>query len=138
MIEAHSSAPPRRLSLLVVDDSAMMRVMIRRALTLADPDCEVTEAANGLDALEVLGARPFDAVLTDINMPGMNGPQLLREIDRRGWHHVRRVVISTDGSDARREEIRDLGVMAYITKPFPPEVVRDLLERLQECDHGDH
>ena len=138
MIEAHSSEPQRRLSLLVVDDSAMMRVMIRRALTLAAPDCEVTEAANGFDALEVLGARTFDAVLTDINMPGMNGPQLLREIDKRGWHHVRRVVISTDGSDARREEIQDLGVMAYITKPFPPEVVRDLLERLQESDNGAH
>ena len=138
MIEAHSSEPQRRLSLLVVDDSAMMRVMIRRALLLAAPDVDVTEAACGPEALEVLAARQIDAVLTDINMPGMNGPQLLREIDKRGWHHVRRVVISTDGSDARREEIGDLGVMAYIQKPFPPEAVRDLLSQLQESHHGAH
>jgi CheY-like chemotaxis protein len=138
MSEEPSPKPSRRLSILIVDDSAMMRVMIRRALTLAAPDVDVTEAESGPAALEVLGARAIDAVLTDINMPGMNGSQLLREIDKRGWHHVRRVVISTDGSDARREEIGDLGVMAYIQKPFPPEAVRDLLSQLQESHHGAH
>ena len=138
MIEEPSHETPRRLSILIVDDSAMMRVMIRRALILAAPDVDVSEAASGPDALEVMGTRRIDAVLTDINMPGMNGTQLLREIDRRGWHHVQRVVISTDGSDARRQEIGDLGVLAYIQKPVPPEAVRDLLSQIQESHHGAH
>ncbi len=121
-----------RLSILIVDDSTTMRLMIRRALAIAAPEADVSEAANGRDALGVLEARMVDAVFTDINMPDMTGPDLLREIDRRGWRHVRRVVISTDGSDARRQEMQDLDVLAYVTKPFAPEDMLDVLARLQQ------
>ncbi len=131
MNEAMTGAEAAPLSILIVDDSAMMRLMIRRALALAAPHAQVSEAANGREALAVLETRAVDAVFTDINMPVMTGPQLLREIDRRGWSRLRRVIISTDGSEARREEVRDLDVLAYIDKPFAPEDMLDVLARLQ-------
>ncbi len=138
MNDARAGRGAAPLSILIVDDSAMMRLMIRRALALAAPHAEISEAANGQDALAVLEARTVDAVFTDINMPLMTGPQLLREIDRRGWRHLRRVVISTDGSEARREEVRELDVLAYINKPFAPEDLLEVLARLQPDVHDAH
>ena len=117
----------RALKILIVDDSAMMRALIKRAVKLTDLEIgELYEAENGRRALDVLDAQQVDAVLTDINMPEMNGVELLREIVRRGQDLVK-VVVSTDGSAARRDEVRDLGVTAYIDKPFAPEIIRDVL-----------
>src|SRR5262245_14994983 len=124
----------RPLKILIVDDSAMMRAVIKRAVRLTDLEIGgVLEAENGRAALEVLDREPVDAVLTDINMPEMNGVELLREISRRGPAELVRVVVSTDGSSARRDEVRDLGVTAYVDKPFAPEVIRDVLA---ECVHA--
>lgn len=118
----------RSLRILIVDDSAMMRALIKRAVRLTELEIgELFEAENGKRALDVLATQDVDAVLTDINMPEMNGVELLREIDRRGANGLVRVVVSTDGSAARRDEVRDLGVSAYIDKPFAPEVIRDVL-----------
>jgi two-component system chemotaxis response regulator CheY len=118
----------RALRILIVDDSAMMRALIKRAVRLTDLEIgDVLEAENGRRALDVLDHQQVDAVLTDINMPEMNGVELLREIDRRGATDLVRVVVSTDGSAARRDEVRDLGVSAYIDKPFAPEIIRDVL-----------
>lgn len=122
----------RPLSILIVDDSAMMRAMIKRVADLADvPIAHVYEAANGAEAIAVLEAHAVDALFTDINMPVMTGTELLREIERRPeWQHLVRVIISTDGSVARREEIRELHVKCYVEKPFRPEVMRDVLTEL--------
>lgn len=117
-------------TILIVDDSAMMRAMLKRAVRLAAEDVEIAEAANGRDALGVLESRAIDAVFTDINMPVMTGVELLREMTQRGYTDVRRVVVSTDGSDARREEVRDLNVNLYIKKPLAPEMIRDVLQEL--------
>lgn len=123
-----SDPSPHPLRLLIVDDSAMMRVMIKRAVSLCDvPVGAIFEAGNGAEALTVLERESIDAVFTDINMPVMTGPELLREILQRGWTNLVRVIISTDGSAARRAEMHDLGVRLYVEKPFPPEVVRDVL-----------
>ncbi|MCC7416233.1 MAG: response regulator [Acidobacteria bacterium] len=122
-----------RFAILIVDDSTMMRAVIKRAVQMTGADVEIAEAANGREALDVLEARPVDAVFTDINMPVMSGPELLREMTHRGWSHIRRVVVSTDGSGARREEVRALEVSLYINKPFAPEAVRDVLAQL--CPH---
>ncbi len=117
-------------TILIVDDSAMMRAMLKRAVRLAAEDVEIAEAANGRDALGVLESRAIDAVFTDINMPVMTGVELLREMTQRGYTDIRRVVVSTDGSDARREEVRDLNVNLYIKKPLAPEMIRDVLQEL--------
>lgn len=105
----------------------MMRAMIRRALRLSGANVLVSEASNGREALAILETERIDAVFTDINMPVMTGTELLREMTARGWDHIKRVVISTDGSAARRTEVRDLSVTHYLSKPFAPEMFRDVI-----------
>ncbi len=124
-----TAASGRPLNILIVDDSAMMRAMIKRVAGLAAiPIASMYEASNGQEALHVLESHPIDAMFTDINMPVMTGTELLREIERRGeWQNLVRVIISTDGSAARREEASELRVRCYVEKPFRPEVMRDVL-----------
>jgi two-component system chemotaxis response regulator CheY len=127
------------LHILIVDDSAMMRAVIKRALQQTNLDIGVVlEASHGREALEVLDREPVDAVLTDINMPVMNGIELLREIDARDPEHLLRIVVSTDGSTMRREEARELGVSAYIEKPFQPEVVRGVFDEFLRARASAH
>jgi two-component system chemotaxis response regulator CheY len=115
------------VNVLIVDDSAMMRAIIRRAVVLSGVEGLVHEAANGREALAVLEAAPIDAMFTDINMPVMSGPELLRAMATRDWDHIQRIIVSTDGSDARRAEVRGLKVAQYVEKPFAPEMIRDVL-----------
>ncbi len=120
------------INILIVDDSAMMRTMIKRVTAMCDlPIGQIFEASNGAEALKVLETEKVQALFTDLNMPVMTGTELLREIMRRGlWKNMVRVIISTDGSAARREEVSDLGVRCYVEKPFRPEVMRDVLAEL--------
>ena len=124
------------LQLLVVDDSPVTRKMVRRAIGLCGLEIsEVHEASNGAEALERLASTPVDLVLADVNMPVMNGMELLREMAaREDWADILRVIISTDGSRLRREEARELKVSLYVEKPFRPEVVRDVLCQIATVD----
>ena len=118
------------LNILIVDDSATMRHFVRRAVQLSEvPVASVLEAANGKEALAVLDANDVDAMFTDINMPVMSGAELLRELHRQGRETPARIVVSTDGSDARRQEMEGLARW-YVNKPVRPEVVRDVLNEL--------
>lgn len=120
------------LTLLIVDDSATMRAMVKRAATLSGVALgEILEAANGQEALDVLGRSKVDAVFTDINMPVMTGVELLKRMAAETkWSHVLRVIISTDASDVRRQEVSDLNVRHYVQKPVRPEAVCDVLSQL--------
>jgi two-component system chemotaxis response regulator CheY len=116
------------INILIVDDSAVMRAVIRRAVALSGAAVEaVHDAPDGASALHVLEAHAIDVVFTDINMPGMNGVELLREIVARGWTHLTRIVVSTDSSGTRRDEVAALGVSLMVEKPFAPEAIRDVL-----------
>lgn len=129
---AAGSSILRPLTVLIVDDSAMMRAMIKRVAALCGvPIGRVLEAANGAEAIKILEAQDVDALFTDINMPVMTGTELLRTIagDER-WRDLVRVIISTDGSEARRMEVKDLDVRLYVEKPFRPEVMRDVFYNL--------
>jgi two-component system, chemotaxis family, chemotaxis protein CheY len=76
----------------------------------------------------LLESHDVQLLLTDINMPVMSGADLLRKVAAGPrWRHLTRVVISTDGSTARREEAAELSVRCYLKKPFSPEVLRDVL-----------
>jgi two-component system, chemotaxis family, chemotaxis protein CheY len=125
-------AGQRPLNILIVDDSAMMRAMIKRVTGMCGvPIGEIYEAADGRAAIAVLEKERVDALFTDINMPVMTGTELLRAIERDGrWPHLLRVIISTDGSAARRAEADELHVSLYVEKPFRPEVMRDVLSEL--------
>ena len=124
-----SAAAVKPLNILIVDDSATMRALLHRVVGLADlPIGTIYQAPNGLEALKILETHSVQAVFTDLNMPVMNGMQLLREMAKHdSWKDLLRIVISTDGSKLRREEARELNVNLYVEKPFRPEVVRDVL-----------
>jgi two-component system, chemotaxis family, chemotaxis protein CheY len=120
------------LALLIVDDSATMRAMVKRAATLSGVAIDaILEAGNGREALDVLEQHEIDAVFTDINMPVMNGVELLQHMADRGrWDRVLRVIISTDGSEVRRQQVQGLNVSQYVQKPVRPEAVCDVLATL--------
>jgi two-component system chemotaxis response regulator CheY len=119
-------------SVLIVDDSTVMRGFIKRVLTLSGFEVrECLEASNGEEALAQLETNSVDVILTDINMPKMNGEELLRrlETDER-LRGVPTLVISTDATKARILKMLSLGAQGYITKPFSPEALREELERV--------
>jgi two-component system chemotaxis response regulator CheY len=122
------------MRILIVDDSSMMRAMIKRVVKLTDvPVEEILEAGDGQQALALLESHDVQLLLTDINMPIMNGAELLRAVahDDR-YRGLTRVIISTDGSTARREEAAELDVRCYLEKPFSPEVLRNVLNDVVE------
>jgi two-component system, chemotaxis family, chemotaxis protein CheY len=137
-MQTNSSEPAGMtpLNVLIVDDSATMRALLYRVVGLADlPIGAIYQAPNGAEALKLLEAHSIQAVFTDVNMPVMNGMELLREMaDRDEWKDILRIIISTDGSRLRREEARELKVSLYVEKPFRPEVVRDVLCQIASAD----
>lgn len=121
------------LTILIVDDSEVMRRMVRRVVELTDVAVgDVHEAANGREALDILDAHPVDVLLTDLNMPVMTGIELLTALEGRPSRPPVRVVITTDGSEARHREAGRLDVTRYLEKPLRPEVMRDVLCELAD------
>lgn len=131
-----AAAQAKALNILIVDDSATMRALLHRVVGLADlPIGTIYQAPNGQEALKILETCSVQALFTDINMPVMNGMELLREVAKRdSWKNILRIIISTDGSKLRREEARELNVDLYVEKPFRPEVVRDVLCQIAGAD----
>jgi len=119
-------------SVLIVDDSPVMRSFIKRVLGLSGFEVgECREAGNGEEALRQLSAQRVDIILTDINMPGMNGEELLRRLCADGvLKTIPTVVISTDATNERMVRMIELGARGYLSKPFTPETLREELERV--------
>jgi two-component system chemotaxis response regulator CheY len=117
------------MRILIVDDSEIMRTLIKRVVSRTGVAVdEVLEAGNGAEALAILESHDVQLLLTDIDMPVMNGTELLRELARHErWRGLGRVIISTDGSGARRDEAARLDVGWYLEKPFSTEVLKDVL-----------
>jgi two-component system chemotaxis response regulator CheY len=119
-------------SVLIVDDSPVMRSFIRRVITMSGFEVrEYLEAANGEEALAQLGTHRVDVILADINMPKMNGEELLKRLGGDGvLSAVPALVISTDATRDRILRMIALGAQGYISKPFSPETLREELERV--------
>ncbi len=117
---------------MIVDDSPAMRSVIRRVMTLSGFElAECLEAGHGGEACRVLREKSVDVVLTDINMPVMNGEEFLASIrSDKSYGAIPVVVVSTDATDTRIRRMMDLGAQGYITKPFFPESLRTELERV--------
>ncbi len=115
---------------LIVDDSPAMRTFVRRVMNLSGFELSACfEASNGREALEVLQQEWVDAILTDINMPGMDGEELLRRLSADDvLRSIPAIVISTDATRTRIDRLLSLGARGYITKPFLPEALRNQLE----------
>ncbi|MCC7496804.1 MAG: response regulator [Bryobacterales bacterium] len=122
-------------SVLIVDDSPAMRAFIRRVLELSGVVMsECYQAADGGEALAVLRRSPVDLVLTDINMPGINGEELVKLIHAdEQLNSIPVVVVSTDATEQRVAALLRLGARGYVTKPFHPETLRADLEKVMEA-----
>jgi two-component system chemotaxis response regulator CheY len=121
-------------NVLIVDDSQTMRKVIQKSVTLSGfelGDC--WEAGDGREALKIIHSQWVDLILADINMPVMNGLEMLRELDKDEIHrNIPVVLITTEGSEKCLEEARALGIKGYIQKPFLPEAIRSVLTRIME------
>jgi two-component system chemotaxis response regulator CheY len=119
--------------ILIVEDSAAMRTYVRSALEGAPElgdDVEIVEASSGFDALRLLPRGAFDLVITDINMPDINGLELIRFV-RGSAHHkaVAVLIISTQSSERDRSRGLALGADEFLAKPFTPEALREAATR---------
>jgi two-component system, chemotaxis family, chemotaxis protein CheY len=128
--------------ILVVEDSSAMRAYVRAALEEGPAgggsgDVEVVEAASGFDALRLLPRGRFDVVVTDINMPDINGLELIKLV-RASEHHrdVAVMIISTQSSPRDRERGLALGADGYLAKPFTPEALREAVAASLSARHA--
>jgi len=119
-------------TLLIVDDSTAIRKILLRVLNQTGlPLGQVHEAGDGKQALELMGLHEISLVLSDINMPNMDGIELLRALRAsEQWRTVPVVMITTEGGQAKVQEAIELGAASYVRKPFSAELLRDKLAAL--------
>jgi two-component system chemotaxis response regulator CheY len=120
------------LDILIVDDSAAIRKILQRVLGQAEiPMGSVFEAGDGAAALEILKQQKVGLVLSDINMPNMDGLELLGRIRaHEEWRKVPVIMITTEGAAAKVQEAVALGASGYVRKPFTAEQIKEKLTGL--------
>lgn len=113
---------------LVVDDSASMRQLV--AFTIKDAGYEVLLAENGRDALEKMSHTKVDMVITDLNMPEMDGITFIRELrGKADYKFVPIVMLTTESQEAKKQEGRAAGASGWIVKPFSPSQLMDVVRK---------
>jgi len=114
---------------LVVDDSNTMRQILSMALQGVGHD--VLEAENGEDALARVEGQPVDLVITDINMPSMDGITLVRRLrERAATKYTPILVLTTEWQEMKRREGKAAGATGWIVKPFEPEKLLSVVKRV--------
>lgn len=118
--------------ILVVEDSASMRSLI--ATTIEEiSGFETFEAGNGFEALKILPTQTFDLIITDINMPEINGLEVINFIRKTDqYKSIPLVIISTEKGTEDIKKGLELGAQEYIIKPFDPEKLKTVIQRLTE------
>ena len=119
---------------MVVDDSAAIRKILQRVLRQTGVAIRaIHEAGDGQEALELLKSQPVDLVLTDINMPKMDGIQLLAAIKGSAkWRSIPVVMITTEGGETKVGEAVKLGAAGYVRKPFTADQIKEKLVGILE------
>lgn len=122
------------MNVLIVDDSAAIRKILQRVLGQASvPISQVFEAGDGQEALNVLKDNKVGLILSDINMPVMDGLQFLSQVRAvEDWKSIPFMMITTEGSHARVMEAVQLGASGYVRKPFTPDQIKEKLAGLVE------
>jgi two-component system chemotaxis response regulator CheY len=114
--------------ILVVEDSGAMRALIFAALESLEEKLEIDEAESGFAALRVLPRHAYDLIVTDINMPDINGLELVSFVKRDPrYRSTKLVIVSSEGSERDREKGLALGADAYLVKPFAAEELQRLV-----------
>lgn len=123
-------------NILIVDDSLPMRAVLKKTLKTSGFNVgQIFEAGNGKEALEILKREWMDLVLSDYNMPEMNGLEMIEEMKKdEVFQTIPVVIVSTEGSRERMEGFMEMGVSDYIKKPFTPEEIRSKLNHIMKED----
>jgi two-component system chemotaxis response regulator CheY len=123
-------------SILVVEDSATMRSLLTQALEDLGRPVKIDEAENGFEALRLLPRGGYALIVTDINMPDINGLELVSFVKRNeAYARIPLIIVSTEGSERDRDKGLGLGADAYLIKPFDPDALRRVaLELLERAD----
>jgi two-component system, chemotaxis family, chemotaxis protein CheY len=117
------------MRVLAVDDSASMRDLV--SSTLSNAGMEVEQAKDGVDALEMARKGAFDVVLADLNMPRMDGIQLIRELRADARYRLTPILmLTTESSEQKRREGKVAGATGWIVKPFEPDGLVSALRRV--------
>jgi two-component system chemotaxis response regulator CheY len=126
------------INILLVDDSKAMRSIVRKTLLLAKvPLGDVHEAEDGQAALYVLREKWIDLVITDIHMPVMNGEVMIAAMaEEEALKDIPVIVVSTEGSQTRIENLRNLGVQGVVRKPFTPECLRGIVLEVMKTSYA--
>ncbi|MRR58204.1 MAG: response regulator [Deltaproteobacteria bacterium] len=115
-------------TLLIVDDSASMRQMV--SFTLRDAGYEVIAAANGREALGKLDGTKVSMVVTDLNMPEMDGIELIRQLrNRPGYRFIPIVMLTTESQETKKQAGKQAGASGWIVKPFQPDQLLDTVRK---------
>ncbi len=117
-------------TILIADDSRAMRAMLTSTLEALD-DCRIVEASSGFEAMRLLPREKVDLVLTDINMPDINGLELISYMrNNPNYQDIPIIIIiSTEGSQKDIERGKLLGANDYVVKPFDPATLQELLQK---------
>jgi two-component system chemotaxis response regulator CheY len=119
-------------NILIVDDSKTIRSVIKKTLDIAGvPVGDLYEAENGKEALEVMNSNWIDLIFADINMPVMTGIEMIKKMSEDNMLDKTPVIIvSTEGSKTRIDDLLELGVRAYLRKPINPEELRNIVNEV--------
>jgi two-component system, chemotaxis family, chemotaxis protein CheY len=127
--KARTDEPPAAKRILTIDDSKTMRDMLR--FTLVDAGYEVLQAVDGQDGLDVLRKERVDVVITDINMPKLDGYGVIRHMRAdAGYDDTPILVLSTEGDQKTREIGRDAGATGWLVKPFDPDQLVEIVRQV--------
>jgi len=125
-------------NVLIVDDSSSMRAIVKKIIKVSGFNVgEFLNASDGKEAIKVLANEWVDIVLTDINMPNMNGMELIAEMKKDELlRSIPVVMITTEGSEKKVQEAMDLGASGYVKKPFLPEDIKRTLSSIMGEEDG--
>lgn len=117
------------LDVLIVDDSAAIRKILHRVLQQTDLEIgKVWEANDGVEGLAMLAANQVGLILSDINMPNMNGIEMLAKIKESGTlTQAPIIMVTTEGSQEKVMQALELGARGYVRKPFTPDQIKEKL-----------
>ena len=117
--------------ILIVEDSPTMRSLLSTSLEELDGPIKITQVASGFEALRYLPREQYDLIVTDINMPDINGLELVSFVkSNASYRDMPLIIVSTESSERDRDKGLELGADAYLVKPFAPDALRDLVREL--------
>lgn len=125
-------------TVLIVDDCSPMRLVIKRIIGMSGFAMEACHfAGDGEEALDVMRKHRIDLVISDVNMPRMDGEAMMRTISAdEALRRIPVVMVSSDGTESRAERLKELGARDYVVKPFQPHAFRERLEKVLEVAHA--